>query len=240
MKYLYEGTISCKSILEENKREIYRLIVDSNKRTKDFSYIIHLAKKKGIKVEFKTREEMDAISNSKSHGGMLLEADALIHTPLTSNVELKGFNVYVNGVEDPYNLGSICRTLYASGCKTLILPDRDWSFAQSTILKASAGAYEKMNIYTIHEDVQLVEYLKEKKLPLISANRKDAIGLYEYTFPKDFVLALGGSYRGLSSTIIQGTNQSVVIEYGQDFRNALDAPSAIAVLAFEVLRQSMK
>ncbi|MCF0105807.1 MAG: RNA methyltransferase [Holdemanella sp.] len=240
MNSYYEGTISSKSILEENKRKIIRLIVDQNKRTKDFTYSIHLAKKRNIPIEFKSREEMDQLSNSKTHGGMLLEAESLVHRSLNDSIDLKGFNVYVNGVEDPYNLGSICRTLYASGCKTLILPERDWSFAQSTILKASAGAYEKMDIYTIKEDKDLVAYLKKKGLPLISANRKNAIGLYSYTFPDDFVLALGGSYRGLSATIVEGTDQNIVIEYGQEFRNALDAPSAIAVFAFEILRQKKR
>ena len=146
---------------------------------------------------------------------------------------------YIDGVEDPYNLGSIARTLYASGADAMILPKRDWSFAEQTILKASAGAYEKLPIYFVNEDKDLVKYCKEKNLPILCAHRKDAVGLYDYTFESNFCLCLGGALRGLSSTITSNSKQNIVVEYGRDFRNALDSASAAAVFSFEILRQRM-
>ena len=127
--------------------------------------------------------------------------------------------------------------MYASGCNALILPKRDWSFAQSTILKASAGAFEKLDIYWIEKESDLICYLNDNEIPLYCAHRKDAIGLYDFSFPDTCCIALGGSFRGLSSTITNASNQNIVIEYGREYRNALDAPSAISVIAFEILRQ---
>ena len=236
MKYLYEGTISCKAILENKNRNCRCLYVDSKKRTRDFRYIIQLAKKRNVKVQICNRSELDALCDGTKHGGMLLEADLCTKRKL-ENIS-SGFNVYVDGIEDPYNLGSICRTLYASGAKSLILPLRDLSFADKTIVKASAGAFEKMDIYWIEKEEQLIHCCREKDIPLYCAHRKDAISLYEMNFPESFVLALGGSFRGLSSLVCENSSQNIVIPYGNDFKNALDAPSAISVLSFEILRQS--
>ena len=82
------------------------------------------------------------------------------------------FFCYIDGVEDPYNLGSISRTLYASGCDAMILPKRDWSFAEQTILKASAGAYEKLPIYFVDADEELVNYCKKNNLPILLCPQK--------------------------------------------------------------------
>lgn len=231
----FEGTISCKAILESNKREVECLYVDKKKRTKDFGYIIALAKKKGIKVVSIEREQLNEISNSTKNGGMVIEAGLMEKNKL--NDKISGFTCYVDGIEDPYNLGSICRTLYASGCKALILPNRDWSMSEGTILKASAGAFEKLDIYWIDSEMELVEYLNTNEINLLCAHRKNAISLYDYSFKGDFCIAIGGSFRGLSSLICENSKQNIVIEYGREFRNALDAPSAVSVLSFEVLRQ---
>ena len=45
MLKIIEGNISCKAVLEEQKRRCEILYVDKKKRTKDFAYIISLDEK---------------------------------------------------------------------------------------------------------------------------------------------------------------------------------------------------
>lgn len=236
MEKIFEGAISCKALLEAGQRKCKVLFIDEKKRTPDTRYMVAIAKKQKCGVVFASREKINAMASGKTHGGILLVCEEKQIQDLTDQ-RLNGFICYVDGVEDPYNIGSICRTLYASGCKALILPKRDWSFAEQTILKASAGAYEKLPIYYVNSDQELVDYCKKQHLDLICAHRKDAKGLYSYAFPRNFCLALGGALRGLSSTITNASDQNVVIEYGNDFKNALDSASAAAVFSFEILRQ---
>ena len=75
MLKIIEGNISCKAVLEEQKRRCEILYVDKKKRTKDFAYIISLAKRQGVKVQTCTREVIDEIATGKTHGGMILKAD---------------------------------------------------------------------------------------------------------------------------------------------------------------------
>lgn len=236
MEKIFEGAISCKALLEAGTRKCTALYIDQKKNTKDTRYLVHLAKQRNVRVIFCTREKISEMAQGKTHGGVLLKAHEKQISDISS-ASLHGFLCYIDGVEDPYNLGSIARTLYASGADAMILPKRDWSFAEQTILKASAGAYEKLPIYFVNEDKDLVKYCKEKNLPILCAHRKDAIGLYDYTFESNFCLCLGGALRGLSSTITSNSKQNIVVEYGRDFRNALDSASAAAVFSFEILRQ---
>lgn len=236
MEKIFEGAISCKALLEAGSRDCKKLYIDKKKNTKDTRYLAKLAKSKGCEVIFSSRDEINELATGKTHGGILLLAEEK-HIPQLVQANVHGFLCYIDGVEDPYNLGSISRTLYASGCDAMILPKRDWSFAEQTILKASAGAYEKLPIYFVDSDEELVDYCKKNKLPILCAHRKDAVGLYDYHFESDFCLCLGGALRGLSSTITSASKQNIVVEYGRDFRNALDSASAAAVFSFEILRQ---
>ena len=236
MNKLFEGAISCKALLEAGQRKFKTLYIDKKKNTKDTRYLVKLAKEKNCEVIFSNRTFIDEIASGKTHGGIVLEAEEK-KIPDLATQNLSGYICYVDGVEDPYNLGSISRTLYASGCQAMILPKRDWSFAEEKILKASAGAYEKLPIYYVESDEKLVQYCKQKNIPMYCAHRKDAIGLYEFHFPSTFCLCLGGALRGLSSQITSNSSQNIVIEYGREFKNALDSASAAAVFSFEILRQ---
>ncbi|EOS60889.1 hypothetical protein C815_00897 [Firmicutes bacterium M10-2] len=239
MNKIYQGTISCKAILEAGKRKAGPLYIDPNKRTKDFSYIIHLAKKKGIQVIPMRREQMDELARSKQHGGMLLEAEDLYIPTIDTISKKKGTIFYVEGLEDPYNLGSICRTIYAAGATLLILPTRDWSNASDTILKASAGAFEKLDIAYASEE-QCIQYLQKHHIPLICAYRKDALPLSTFRYPKTCCIAVGGAMRGLSKKILSHSDYNVYIQYGREYRNALDTASSTAIFAFDKLNKELR
>ena len=148
--------------------------------------------------------------------------------------------LHIDGIEDPYNLGSICRSLYAAGCNGLILMERDWSKVEPLILKASAGAFEHLSIYWIQKEEDLIYYLKQHAIPLVMAHRKDAISLYDYTFPENFCLALGGALRGISAQLAKHSTQNIFLEYGRDCRYALDTASTVSAFGFEIVRQRRK
>ena len=170
MEKIFEGAISCKALLEAGTRNCIKLYIDKKKNTKDTKYLVSLAKNKSCEVIFCSREQINDMATGKTHGGILLLAEEKVIPQLT-DIKAHGFLCYIDGVEDPYNLGSISRTLYASGCDAMILPKRDWSFAEQTILKASAGAYEKLPIYFVDSDEELVDYCAKNQLPRRSFKR---------------------------------------------------------------------
>lgn len=239
MELLFEGKISVKAILENEKRDCHALLMEKGKRNKDFGYVYNLAKERNIPVTLLPGEELQHMAKSHTHGGLLLKTGARHHNKLPDKA-LQGFLCMIDGVEDPYNLGSICRTLYAAGCNGLILPDRNWDQAEPTILKASAGAYEHLPVYWIQNPQELVNYLQHFSLPLILAHRKDSISLYDYSFPEDFCLAVGGALRGIGAPLVAASHQNLFLEYGRICRYALDTASTVSAFSFEIVRQRRK
>lgn len=228
---IFDGTISTKSVLENDKRECVALYFNNEKKSKDIRYIASLAKRKGVHCISVPSEKLDKLAGHKRHGGIVLQAKER-EFPVLEN-EIKEPFFFISGIEDPYHLGSSCRSLVAMGIQTLVLRKRQWHQSEAIIQKSSAGAYEKMNIVTIEEDEELVKYCQGMNIPILCAHRKDAIPLKEVRWPQAFCLAVGGALRGLSSVVVNASTTNVMIPYHSSFRNALDTQSAISILAYE-------
>ena len=237
---LLEGNVSVKAAILGNHRKVEKLYYDKHKNDKDLNFILHRAKEKGIPCMPLEREEINAMATGRTHGGLVAEASPRVYQELSECMHGKiPFLVLLEGVEDPFNLGYIIRTLYSAGCDGLILPRHDWASAESTIAKSSAGAFEYMNIVMSDDLPRLVKDIKKQGIKTYAAMRKDAITYLEADYRKPSLIAIGGEMRGLSSAVRNEIEQNIYIPYANDFRNALNAASAAAVLSFEVYRQRL-
>ena len=150
------------------------------------------------------------------------------------------FLAILEGIEDPFNFAYALRTLYAAGCSGVLLNERNWAHQDGLIAKSSAGASEYIRLIDCKDMENTLEICKEKGCTLYCAMRKDAIEMYDADYTKPFILAIGGEKRGLSKIVLNQSDQNIMIPYANDFKNALNASSAVAAVAFEVVRQRKK
>lgn len=237
-QHLLEGNISIKAALLSENRILHTLIVDKKKKDRDTLFILKEAKRKKVTIQYKSREEIDALSSGKTHGGLLAYCGERKFQTLEKLLHQKTcFLAFIEGIEDPFNFGYIVRTLYAAGCNGILVPPRNWTSAASTVAKSSAGASEYIPMCIVDDFPSVFQQFKQNNITLLCGHRKDATALYDFTFPEKFCLAIGGEMRGLSKQVIEQSDQNLYIPYHQEFKNALNAASATAVFAFEIARQ---
>lgn len=235
-----EGSISVKAALETGRRPVLRLICDGRKPDRNRAYIFRLAQNAGIPVQTVSEEELNGMATGRSHGGLLAEAGARRYeTPEELFAQEDPFLVLLDGVEDPYNLGTALRSLYAAGVTGVLLPVRDRLSMTPTVLRASAGASEHLPI-ACAEDWGILDRAKERGIRILCAERKDAIPLYDADLTGKILLVFGGEMRGISTPILDRADGRLYLPYGRDFRNALSASAAAAVFSFEAYRQRRK
>ena len=226
--YLLEGKISVKAALASPYRIVKEILIDDKKKDRDATFIMHRAKEANIVIKRCKREEIDVLCEGKTHGG--IAAYEILND--------KGFLALIEGVEDPFNFGYILRSLYAAGCDGIIMPERNWTSAASTLAKSSAGASELLKMVVSHNFEETLQILKKHNYKIVCANRNDrSIEMYDYDFTQKVCICIGGEKRGLSKIIEENSDQDVYIPYNTDFRNALSAASASTILAFEIMRQ---
>ena len=233
-----EGRISVKAAMLAGNRTVSRIYVRDDLNDRDTSFILHRAEERGILIERLSETQINDMAQGKTHGGILADAGERTFQELSACLDHEcPFVVMLEGVEDPFNLGYVIRSLYSAGCTGLILRNRDWSWSENTIVRSSAGAYEYMNVILSDDMAETVRILKQHGLYAYAAMRRDAISYFEAQFDRPILLCIGGEMRGLSSAVLKECDQNIYIPYANDFRAALNAAGASAALGFEVMRQ---
>lgn len=235
---IFEGAISVKSLLEHNYHQVVMLYMDKQKDDRNTRYIVKLANQKGIKINYCTRSEIDALSSGKTHGGILAESMPRTYQKFE---DIKGNRIAcIDGIEDPFNLGYAFRSLYCFGFSAVILKRRDFDSIEHIILKSSAGAFNKLAIYFSDDITQDLKKLKTKQYNIFSMQRSEqAQSIYEIEYTKKMVLVVGGEKRGIAKEVLALSDTLIYIPYGNEFKNALNATSAISSVASEIHRQDL-
>lgn len=235
---IFEGSISVKAVMLANKRPIEKIVIDKKKHDKDTSFIIAKAHELGISVEKAEREDIDALCAGSSHGGVILYGGDRLNDELDQLLSSK-FLCLLEGIEDPFNFGYCLRSLLAAGCDGVIVGERNWLDSAATVTKSSSGASEYLPIYVANDLAETIAVIKQSHT-LLCASRKEATSIYQYTYDRPLLLAIGGEKRGLSKIVLDNSDQNIYIPYADNFRNSLNASSAVSVIAFEIMRQQQK
>ena len=235
---ILEGSISVKAALLGKHRQVSKVYLDERRNDKEVRFIQARAEEAGADLIRMKREKLDQLAAGRTHGGVLCEAGERTYDPEECLFSAPmPFLAVLEGAEDPFNLGYVIRALYSGGCTGLILGKRDWTGAEPTILKSSAGAFDFLPIVMHEEPSSLIEHAKQHGIRTYAAMRKDARPIYEADFTEPVLIAVGGEMRGLSAPVLSACGENLFIPYANDFRNALNAAGAAAVIGFEVNRQ---
>jgi 23S rRNA (guanosine2251-2'-O)-methyltransferase len=113
----------------------------------------------GTTVRAATGEEIAARCGSEAHQGICAEAGAY---PYVGAAELlsrpEPLLVALDQVQDPQNLGSICRTAECAGAAGVVIPERRSAEITPAVCKAAAGAVEHLAVARVRN---LADFLAE-------------------------------------------------------------------------------
>ena len=115
----------------------------------------------GVGVRTAAPEEIERRCGSSAHQGLCAEAGSYPYA--SAEGLLSGESpllVVLDQVQDPQNLGSICRTAECAGVAGVIIPERRAAEVTPAVCKASAGAVEHLPIARVRN---LADFLAEAR-----------------------------------------------------------------------------
>jgi len=207
----------------------------AKKLPKELAFLKAKSVERGFELVVCDEAEIDALATGSTHGGLIAvcgerELDAPHDLPSD------GFFVMLDGIEDPYNFGYALRSLYAAGADGIVLPPRSWMSAAGIVCRASAGASERLELYTAPSE-ECASIFKAAGYRIVCADIDDSVPLYEADLSRPLLLVVGGERRGISKALREAADAVVRIDYARPFDAALSAASAATVMGFEVYRQ---
>ena len=129
------------------------------------SYYTALAKEAGAAVKRVHPNKLRQLAGTDSHQGVAAVASEIAYAEvddLLAAARAKGeapFLVISDGIEDPHNLGAVIRSALLCGAHGIIIPKRGGAQVTSTVLKASAGAAERLPVARVVNIAETVRRL---------------------------------------------------------------------------------
>ncbi len=101
----------------------------------------------GLKLKVCSAEEIERHCGSSAHQGICASAGGYPYVGVDELLVVKEpLIVALDQVQDPQNLGSICRTAECAGASAVVIPERRSAEVTPAVCKASAGAVEHMHV----------------------------------------------------------------------------------------------
>ena len=222
--------------------EMNKVLLEKDTEDPTLLKIAAMARENGTPVQFVDRRKLDAMSVTRAHQGVIIEIAAHAYVEVEDILALaeeRGeapFLVFLDGVTDPNNLGSIIRSAECAGAHGVVIPKRRSVALNATVAKVAAGAHEHLAVARVSNLVTTLKTLKEKGVWVAAADA-DAEKTYTETDLKGpLAIVVGGEGEGISRIVLKECDLHVRIPMKGKI-DSLNAGVAAALMLFEVTRQ---
>ena len=170
------------------------------------SYYTALAKEAGAAVKRVHPNKLRLLTGTESHQGVAAFASEIAYVEVEEMLEAarsKGeppFLVISDGMEDPHNLGAVMRSALLCGAHGIIIPKRGGASVTPTVIKASAGAAERLPVARVVNISETIRRLKEEGVFVYCADM-DGVSLRKNNLTGPIALVLGSEGSGVSQLV---------------------------------------
>ena len=218
------------------ERTIERVILQDG-ATGSVGKIISLAKERGVRIEYRARQDLDKLAGGKNHQGVVVFTSSYEYKELDDLLDGE-LLILLDGIEDPHNLGAIMRTAECAGATGVVIPKRRSVGLTDTVAKTSAGAIEHLPCARVTNMANAIDKLKENGFWICAADM-DGQELWSSDLGGKLAIVIGNEGSGVSRLVKEKCDFTVSIPMVGSI-NSLNASNAAAILMYEVLRQKRK
>jgi len=179
--------------------------------------------------------ELTRLAGSPDHQGIVAEVDPYPYAgedePLRGDAPLA---VALDQVQDPRNLGAICRVAECAGAAGVVIPERRSAEVTPVVCKASAGAVEHLPVARVRNVADWLAAAKEAGAWVYGASA-DGVPYEGPDYGGKLVLVLGSEGRGLRPRVAQACDELVALPVLGRIES-LNVSAAAAALVYGVLQ----
>jgi 23S rRNA (guanosine2251-2'-O)-methyltransferase len=204
--------------------------------------VVALARRAGVKVSFRTREQLTAMAGTPEHQGVVarvtsaeyVELDDLLAVPVATGQP--AFYLVLDQVQDPRNLGAILRTAEAFGVHGIVIPKHHAVGLTDATARTAMGALERVPVARATNLVAALEQIKESGTWVYGAAAREGVAPWSADLRGPVCLVLGSEGEGLRPLVARACDAVVAIPMAGG-AESLNVAAAAAVLCYEVARQ---
>lgn len=228
--YIYGKNVA-KETLKES-RDVKEVYLSTNFSDNE---IINLLKKNNVIIKYCKQFELDKMVDG-NHQGIVLKVPDYEYADIDELlVNAAPFLVILDHLEDPHNFGAIIRTCEAAGVDGIVIPKNRSVEVNSTVMKTSTGALNRVKIAQVTNLNNTIDYLKKKGFWIVGTDM-DGTPYTEVDYKGPIAIVTGSEGFGMSRLVKENCDFIATIPmYGEV--NSLNASVATAIIIYEAVKQ---
>ena len=180
--------------------------------------------------------EIERVCGSPEHQGICARvADYVYVDGRTLIAEPEPLIVALDEIQDPHNVGALCRTAECVGATGVVLPERRSAQVTAAVCKASAGAVEHLDVAQVRNLADFLSDAKDAGCWCYGAAADGSVAYDEPDYGGGVVFVLGAEGRGLRTRVAAACDALVALPL-EGRVESLNVSAAGAVLMYEALR----
>ncbi len=190
-----------------------------------------------VEVLEASTDDIAARAGTHAHQGLCAEAGEY---PYAGADELLArpdpLVVVLDELQDPQNLGAICRTAECVGADGVVIPERRSAEVTASVCKASAGAVEHLAVARVRNIADFLADAKTAGCWCYGAAAEGAAPYLQPDYRGGCVLVIGAEGRGLRPRVASACDELVALPL-RGHVQSLNASAAAAALLYGILQR---
>jgi 23S rRNA (guanosine2251-2'-O)-methyltransferase len=173
MEFLYGHWAVLECLRARRRKPDQLLLGEKTEEKAKVAEIIHTAQARGIPIKRVTRRIMDDLADGANHQGTMLRVTGYPYAELEDVFALakerneRPFVLLLDLLKDPQNVGSLMRVADAVGIHGIIMQDRRGVSVTPSVVNASSGAVEHLQVVQVTNLVSTMKELKKSDVWLV-------------------------------------------------------------------------
>jgi 23S rRNA (guanosine2251-2'-O)-methyltransferase len=182
-------------------------------------------------------EELERLCGSPDHQGVVAEVDPYPYADRNALLRVEGgLIVALDQVQDPRNLGAVCRSAEQAGAAGVVIPERRAAEVTAVACKASAGAVEHLAVARVRNLADWLAEAKDAGFWIWGADAGAEAAPWEVDLSDSTILVMGGEGGGIRPRVASACDGLVALPT-RGRVDSLNVSAAAAALLFEAVRQ---
>jgi 23S rRNA (guanosine2251-2'-O)-methyltransferase len=204
--------------------------------------IVALARQAGVKVSYRTRDQLTAMAGTTEHQGVVARVAAADYAELGEILQVPeereeaAFFLALDQVQDPRNLGALLRTAEAFGVHGVIVSKHHQVGLTGATARVAMGALETVRVAREVNLVAALETLKKSGVWIYGSTLEGGLLPWGTDLTGPLCLVLGSEGEGLRPLVARTCDVLLTVPMAGHV-GSLNVSAAGAVLCYEVARQ---
>lgn len=204
--------------------------------------VVALARQAGVRVSYRTREQLTAMAGSDRHQGVVARVLSTEYVDLGQILEAARRQaeppliLILDRVQDPRNFGAILRSAEALGAHGVVVGRYHQVPLTGAVARAAMGAAESLPVARETNIVGVIESLKKSGIWVYGTTTARGVPLWAADLTGPVGLVLGSEGPGLRPLVASACDDLLTIPMTGRV-GSLNVAAACAVFCYEVARQ---